>query len=62
MNRQPTSEDFLGPPPTHETLFAETFLSDNNQASTPTLTEAILEPDSFLVRILHCSFLKNRID
>lgn len=63
MNQQhPDLTEFLDPsPPNHEVpLFAETyfraevtnisetFLSDNNQASTPTLTEAILEPDNFL--------------
>jgi len=63
MNQQhPDLTEFLGPSsPNHEVpLFAETFLraegtnisetflSDNNQASTPTLTEAILEPDNFL--------------
>ena len=70
MNQQhPDFTEFLGPsPPNHEVpLFAETFLraegtnisqtflSDNNQASTPTLTEAILEPDNFLVRTFLCA-------
>ena len=54
MNQQP--EDFLGQPPTHEALFAETFLSDNNHAANPTLTEAILEPDNFLVSIFRPNF------
>lgn len=39
-------------PPHVGALFAETFLSDNHDtsAATPTLIEAILEPDTFLVR------------
>ena len=37
------------------TNISETFLSDNNQGSTPTLTEAILEPDNFLVRTFLCA-------
>lgn len=38
--------------PSVEALFAETFLSSDNQETnplTPTLIEAILEPDNFLV-------------
>lgn len=41
-------------------LFAETFLSDNfdTSAATPTLIEAILEPDTFLVSNNHFLVLK----
>jgi hypothetical protein len=79
MNQQhPDLTEFLGSPsPNHEvplfaetflraegTNIAETFLSDNNQASTPTLTEAILEPDNFLVRTFFNSpyYLCNLVD
>jgi len=64
MNQQhPDLTEFLGPSHEHNheaplfaetflraegTNISETFLSDNNQGSTPTLTEAILEPDNFL--------------
>ena len=71
MNQQhPDLTEFLGPSHEHNheaplfaetflraegTNISETFLSDNNQGSTPTLTEAILEPDNFLVRTFLCA-------